>query len=94
LLGVADKVSYEIDPNSGFPKFRSGEVIVTLANGETISRRENILPDEPASAEQIVEKFLQNAQARMSGNEARRVVELVLDLDRLDTLAPLAQALR
>lgn len=94
LLGVADKVSYEIDPNSGFPKFRSGEVIVTLTNGETISRRENILPDEPAPAEQIVGKFLQNAQARMSGDEARRVADLVLDLDRLDTLAPLTQALR
>ena len=93
LLALARKVSYEVDPNSGFPKFRSGEVIVKLKNGETLSQRENILPDEPASSEAIVEKFLHNTQRLMPEDRARAIMELVLHLEDLTDARTLTQAL-
>ena len=43
LRALAQKVSYEIDPDAGFPKYRSGEVIVTLKNGKQVSRRKRVL---------------------------------------------------
>src|SRR5262249_5618026 len=73
LIGLAHKMDYEIDPDSGFPKFRSGEVIVNLKDGRTLSKRESILPDEPASDEAIVEKFMDSASSVMDAARARRI---------------------
>lgn len=83
LLALANKVTYEIDPNPGFPKSRSGEVIVTLKDGRVLRARDDILPDEPASAEAIVAKFEQNTEAVLPREHAGRVRDAVLGLERL-----------
>jgi 2-methylcitrate dehydratase PrpD len=93
LLALSQKVSYEIDPNSGFPRFRSGEVRVKLKNGETLTQRENILPDEPAPAEAIVEKFLQNTRRMLSAERAKGIMELILNIESLDDVRTLTRAL-
>jgi 2-methylcitrate dehydratase PrpD len=83
LLKLANKVSYEIDPNSGFPKSRSGEVIVKMKDGRELRHRDNILPDEPASAEAIVGKFMQNTDGILPLARAERVRDTVLELERV-----------
>ncbi len=83
LLKLANKVSYEIDPNPGFPKSRSGEVIVKMKDGHELRWRDNILPDEPASAESIVEKFMQNTDGILSRARAEQVRDTVLGLERV-----------
>jgi 2-methylcitrate dehydratase PrpD len=93
LLALADRVSYEIDPKSGFPKYRSGEVIVTLASGAVVSRRDNILPDEPASAEAIVSKFRQNVDGRLDAGAAQRLIDTIMTVEKLPGVAPLIEAL-
>jgi 2-methylcitrate dehydratase PrpD len=83
LLALAHKVDYEIDPNPGFPKFRSGEVIVKTREGQTHSKRENIVPDEPAAEEAIIAKFMDNTAPITSQERAARIRDVVLDLETL-----------
>lgn len=81
LRALAARVSYKIDPDSGFPKFRSGEVIVRTRDGGELSRRESVSPDEPASEAEIVDKFMNNVAPVMSAARANRIRETVLDLE-------------
>ena len=81
LLELAKKVHYEIDPNAGFPKTRTGEVIVTLRNGTKLRERNVIDPDEPASAEAIERKFFENAGIAIDRSRAQKVRDAVLALD-------------
>lgn len=81
LIALAAKVDYEIDPNAGYPKYRSGEVIVALKDGSELRGREHILPDEPASNEAIVAKFMDNAQLVMSEARARKIRDMVLAIE-------------
>jgi len=83
ILDLARKFSYAIDPNSGFPKFRTGEVIVELKDGRRLSQRESILPDEPATADEIVEKFMNNARSVLPESRACEIREAVLNVERL-----------
>jgi 2-methylcitrate dehydratase PrpD len=93
LIALAHKVDYEVDPDSGFPKFRSGEVIVVLKDGRKLSKRESILPDEPATDEAILEKFVDTASSVMSAARARHLRAAVLDLERLEDVGTLMRLL-
>ena len=81
LLALAQKVHYEIDPNAGFPRTRTGEVIVTLKNGTRLRERNEIDPDEPAAAEAIERKFFANAQMAIDRPRAEQIRDAVLALE-------------
>jgi 2-methylcitrate dehydratase PrpD len=93
LLALAHKVMYEIDPNPGFPKTRSGEVIVKMKDGRELRCRDEILPDEPASAEAIVRKFTQNTDGILSPAHAAQIRDTVLGLDTLADSAAFVRTL-
>lgn len=83
-LDLAEKVDYEIDPNSAFPKYYSGEVIVKLKDGRELGHREHVnrgASDRPLSEEEIVAKFMENAATALSVEAAQRVQEAVLGMD-------------
>jgi 2-methylcitrate dehydratase PrpD len=81
LLALAQKVHYEIDPNAGFPRTRTGEVIVTLKNGTKLRERNEIHPDEPAAEAAIVQKFFANARMTMERSRAERIKDAILTLE-------------
>jgi len=81
LIALAHKIGYETDPHSGYPKFRSGEVIVTMEGGRDLRQRENILPDEPATDEAIVAKFMDNARMVMPASRAAEIRDMILAID-------------
>ena len=83
LLKLAQKVSYEIDPNPGFPKSRSGEIIVNMKDGRELRCRDNIMPDDPASAEAIVAKFMHNTDGVLPRAKAEQVRDAVLGIERV-----------
>jgi 2-methylcitrate dehydratase PrpD len=93
LLALARKVSYEVDPDAGFPKYRSGEVIVKLKNGKEVSRRKSILPDEPAQAEAIVRKFMENTQFAMSPARSQAIADLILNIENIESAKTLSTML-
>jgi len=81
LVDLAHKVSYELDPNSGYPKTRTGEVIVKLRDGRTLSQRDEILPDEPAPEADIVRKFVENVAMVRNEARAQELCALIMGLD-------------
>lgn len=93
LRRLAAKVSYRIDPNSGFPKFRSGEVIVRTRDGREFSRRESVLPDEPASESEIVDKYTVNVAPVMPAARAQRIRDAVLNLENIENARTLTTLL-
>jgi len=81
LLSLADRVNYEVDPASGFPKHYSGEVIVELNDGTTLRRREQInrgAAERPISNAEIVAKYRANAAYGVDQTIVDRVESLLL----------------
>jgi 2-methylcitrate dehydratase PrpD len=93
LLKLARKVSYEIDPNSGFPKYRSGEVIVRLRDGREFSRRKNILPDDRAPEADVVRKFRDNTRDALSPERVSSIIDMILNVESVASARTIALAL-
>jgi 2-methylcitrate dehydratase PrpD len=93
VLALAQKVHYEIDPHAGFPKTRSGEIIVKMKDGRQWRQREDIFPDEPASAEAIMTKFKQNTQALVGESRSLQIMELILQMEKAQSLTALVECL-
>ncbi len=96
ILALADKVSYRVDPDTGYPKYWSGEVIVTLKNGKRLAHREQInrgAADNPVSDADIAGKFMDNAQMAVSRARAEAIRDTMLELDRKDSAREIAELL-
>lgn len=77
VLELARRTYYRHDPDTAFPKYFDGEVIVTLKNGTVVREREAVnrgAVDRPLTADDIVQKFRLNA-ARELGSERVAVIE-------------------
>ena len=96
VLALADRVDYEADPNSDFPKSYSGEVIVRLKDGRELAHREQInrgAADRPLSSEEIIVKFMDNAQLAVSSSRAGQMRDAILAMDEAGSARELASAL-
>lgn len=93
LIALAQKVGYEEDPNSGFPRFRSGEVIIKMKDGREFRQREVIHPDEPASDDEIIAKFMDNARSAMPEDRAFAICSSVLSVDERDDMQSFSRSL-
>ena len=96
ILALADKVDYEIDLKSGFPKYYSGELVARLADGRELRQREHInrgAADRPISNEDVVAKFMDNAALAVSRSRAERLRDVILTLDLADSSRDVARAL-
>src|ERR1700674_611508 len=96
ILALAERVDYEIDPHSTFPRHYCGEVIVTTRAGRTLRHRAQINRgngERPLTTAAIIEKFRSNAARAVSTERATRVEQLVLALDDLAGARTLADGL-
>ncbi len=96
LLALADRVSYRVDPNTGYPHHWSGELIVTLKNGTVLNfRDENTLggADKPLNEENIVSKFMGNATIAMSHDRACAIRDELLAMDTQHRARDIARSL-
>jgi 2-methylcitrate dehydratase PrpD len=96
ILALADRVDYEIDPRSTFPRHYCGEVVVTTRAGRTLRHREGINRgngERPITAAEILEKFRGNAARAVSVARAAAIERLVLGLDELADARSLADGL-
>lgn len=90
VLALAQRVQYEIDPRSTFPKHYTGEVIVTLKDGREVRHREDVnrgASDRPISNEDIQRKFMRNAGLVVSPARAAQLRDLVLGMETVDARA-------
>lgn len=96
VLALADRVDYEADPDSGFPRTYSGEVIVRLKDGRELRHREQVnrgAADRPLSNGEIVAKFLENAELAVSASRAAEMRDAILSLDAAASARGLAAVL-
>ena len=96
ILDLCAKISYEIDPDSAYPRYYSGEVLVETLDGSILRHREHInrgSADKPLSTEELESKFMDNAMRAISREQAERVRDLILTLDKQTELATLSEAL-
>jgi len=87
ILTLADKVEFEIDPKSEFPRYFSGGMVVTTKDGGEFVHHERInrgAGERALSGDEIVAKFTDNALMAASAEKAEAVKELVLGLDGSD----------
>ena len=91
ILSLADRVDYEIDSESGFPKYYSGEVVVEMNDGSEIRQREAVNrgnSDRPISNDEIIEKFVGNIEIANGATE--RVRDAILTMDTANSARDVA----
>lgn len=91
-LDLASRIDYEIDPQSGFPKYYSGEVVVKMKDGHEVAHREFMnrgCADRPISNADVVAKFMDNAMTAVSRERAERIRDAVLAIDAAADVRPL-----
>ena len=85
ILSLAQRVSHEADPQSQFPKYFSGGVVVTTRDGRELVHMEKInrgAGERALTAADITEKFMDNAELVLSRAKAERIRDFVLELER------------
>lgn len=87
IRALMDRIDYQIDPESTFPKYYSGAVVVHTTSGTTLTRRESInrgSRDRPLSALDIDDKFFENAGRVFGRSRCADIRSLILGIERLD----------
>jgi len=95
ILELAACTFYQADPNTSFPKYYDGEVIVTLKNGEVLREREAVnrgAVDRPLTATDITQKFRENAARQLDPDRVKSIEHAVLNME-LASAQSLASAL-
>jgi len=96
ILAQCDKVTCEPDAESAYPKYFSGEVIITLRDGRELVHREQInrgADQRPLSADEIAAKFRSNAELTFASERVDQVLDAIMDLDGKSTPAQVAELL-
>ena len=96
VLALMDRIHYEVDPDSTFPRHYSGEVRVVLKDGHTMQRREAVNrghPERQLTNEQVAHKFFQNAARHFSDAHAKAIHTAVVGLDQLQNVRELERLL-
>ena len=85
ILALAQRVTHEADPESQFPKYFSGGVVITTRDGRQLVHMEKInrgAGDRALTGEDISAKFMDNATLVIPAAKAARIRDFVLELDR------------
>ena len=97
VLALAARVSHAPDPDSCYPRYFSGGLIVTTRSGVRLRHH---LPAHrgsdalPLSRDDVIEKFMTNACRVLSEERALQIVKCVSALDSAPDLHQLAEFLR
>jgi 2-methylcitrate dehydratase PrpD len=96
ILALAAKTFIEPDPKSDFPAHFPGEVRITMRDGKVVSRRETTstgTPDRPLSRREVEAKFLKNACRVVPREQAEKIIEAVMAIDKASDITHLTRSL-
>jgi 2-methylcitrate dehydratase PrpD len=85
-LALMQRIGYQVDPDSTFPRHYSGELVVTLMDGSVLRQREAVNrghAERPLSNAEVREKFFDNAAIHFASAHAQAICAQVLALDQL-----------
>jgi 2-methylcitrate dehydratase PrpD len=96
ILDLAARVSYETDPDSAFPHYYSGEVIVRTRDGRQLRHREQVnrgADKRPLTAEDIEQKFRENMALVAHDQVTSRILRAVRSLPSCQDATAFARTL-
>ena len=79
------RTGYSVDPTATDRTQWSGEVVVTMHDGTILRHRIEHMhgtPQNPITQDELIAKFLHNAQGVLEDNAAHAAIDRILDLDR------------
>jgi 2-methylcitrate dehydratase PrpD len=85
ILALAERVVYDGDPESMFPKYFSGGAVITMKDGRTFTHVEKVnrgAGDRALSGDDINAKFIENAELVTTPARAREICDLVLGIEQ------------
>lgn len=86
ILGLAQKVKCEVDPEATFPRYFSGGVVVITRDGRELKHHEPVnrgAGERALSGDEIAAKFMENAELAVSRGRAEQIRDAVLGVDRI-----------
>lgn len=92
VLALAARTWCPPDPASDYPRHFPGEVRIALAGGRQLARREPVsrgTPERPLSTGEIEAKFFANATRAVPEVRAKRIAEMVWQIDTLPAIGAL-----
>jgi 2-methylcitrate dehydratase PrpD len=95
-LALAERVDYAADPDSGFPEYYSGALVVTLEDGRILRHREHKnrgCADRPLTDADILAKYRHNAELAVAPARAARIADQILAFDAAADVRAVADAL-
>ena len=84
ILALAQRVSHAADPESAFPRYFSGGVVARLKDGRELVHMERInrgAGERALADDEIIAKFMENAELVLSRPRAAAIRDVVLDLE-------------
>ena len=96
ILALCDRVGYQHDETSAFPRYYSGELRVRTTDGRELAHREAVnrgADSRPLSESDVRDKFMSNAQRVITAGQAEQIWQAVMDIDRAPDLGALTAVL-
>lgn len=94
ILNQAKRVRIELDPKFEeiYPEARGAEVTITLKNGSEITEQKKLAkgePEDPATDEELTEKFMKCSKGILSVPRARQIIDLIYNIEGLSSIKEL-----
>lgn len=96
ILALAQRVTYDTDPDSAYPEYFSGGAQITLKNGQSFKHVDRInrgAGERALTGDEIAAKFIENAELVTTPARARELRDIVLDIENTGARR-LAQSLK
>ncbi|MCZ6894092.1 MAG: MmgE/PrpD family protein, partial [Gammaproteobacteria bacterium] len=96
IVALAARIDYAEDPESAYPKYYSGSLVVNTHDGRRLEHREAVnrgADANPLSESDILEKYFDNTRLALKPSAAERLADIVLCLESAPDLQELAAAL-
>jgi 2-methylcitrate dehydratase PrpD len=96
ILALCDRIGYEHDETSAYPRYYSGELRVKTSDGRELAHREAVnrgADSRPLSEADVHDKFMSNAQRVIDAAQAEQVWQAVMNLDQAPDLGALTAVL-
>lgn len=97
-LELANRVTVEQDADvqAVYPTKRGAKVKIFLKDGRELSTEVYDLkgsPGNPVGFEEIKNKFVSNVKSMMSGEDLNRLIDMIMNLDQMDSVEPIMEIL-
>ena len=86
ILDLASRVSYAADPDTAYPKYFSGGVVIKTRDGKTLRHHEAVNRGAGARAltgDEISKKYRDNAALALPGRRVEQVRDAILGIESL-----------